>query len=250
MLMNIKPTEQLSMVIPMYNEEENVEPLVTEIIEALADHSDFELIIVDDGSKDGTAQILQQLMAKYSQLRVVRHSTNLGQSVGIVSGVKAATKPWIITLDGDGQNDPKDAMQLAQTAQANMQEAMPLLVAGNRVNRKDSGWKKFGSKFANTIRRRFLKDDCPDTGCGIKLFQREVFLTLPHFNHCHRFLPALFKRAGGQIINVPVNHRPRTRGQSKYSNLGRLWVGISDLLGVAWLIRRPCISEIENDSFN
>jgi dolichol-phosphate mannosyltransferase len=248
--MNVKPTEQLSMVIPMYNEEENVEPLVTEVFDTLAAHPDFELIIVDDGSQDGTQQKLKELMSKYSNLCVVRHRRNLGQSVGIFSGVKAATKSWIITLDGDGQNDPKDAMQLAQAAEANIKLNQPLLVAGNRVNRKDSGWKKFGSKFANSIRRRFLKDDCPDTGCGIKLFQRDVFLTLPHFNHCHRFLPALFKRAGGCIINVPVNHRPRTRGQSKYDNLGRLWVGITDLLGVAWLIRRPCISEVENESFN
>ena len=178
-------------------------------------------------------------------MRVLRHKRNLGQSVGVFSGVQAATKPWIVTLDGDGQNDPKDAIKLAQAAENNMKIDKPLLVAGNRVNRKDSGWKKFGSKFANSIRRWFLKDDCPDTGCGIKLFQRDVFLTLPHFNHLHRFLPALFKRAGGCIINVPVNHRPRTRGQSKYGNLGRLWVGITDLLGVAWLIRRPCNSEIE-----
>jgi dolichol-phosphate mannosyltransferase len=205
---------------------------------------------VDDGSQDTTLHKLEELMHKYSQLRVLRHCRNLGQSVGIVSGVRGAAKSWIITLDGDGQNDPKDAMQLIQAAETNINIDKPLLVAGHRVNRKDSGWKKFGSKFANAIRQWCLKDDCPDTGCGIKLFQRDVFLTLPHFNHCHRFLPALFKRAGGTIINVPVNHRPRMRGKSKYGNLGRLWVGIADLLGVAWLIRRPCVSEIENAPFN
>jgi len=246
-LMQTKPTEQLSIVIPMYNEEENVIPLINEVRQTLTQHPDFEIIVVDDGSQDATFQKLQQLTETHPQLRVIRHSRNLGQSVGIFSGIQAAAKPWIMTLDGDGQNDPKDIMQLVKVAEKNLSFNKPLLMAGHRVNRKDSSWKKFGSKFANSIRRCFLKDNCPDTGCGIKLLQRDLFLTLPHFNHFHRFLPALWKRAGGQVINVPVNHRPRTHGQSKYGNMARLKVGIIDLLGVAWLMRRPCVSELEND---
>jgi dolichol-phosphate mannosyltransferase len=245
--MQMKPTEQLSIVIPMYNEAENVTPLINEVGQALAKHPDFEIIVVDDGSRDRTWQKLTELTKIHSQLRILRHKRNLGQSVGIFSGILAATKPWIMTLDGDGQNDPKDIMLLVKSAEENMSNK-PLLIAGHRVNRKDSGWKKFGSKFANSIRRGFLKDNCPDTGCGIKLLQKDLFLTLPHFNHCHRFLPALWKRAGGQVINVPVNHRPRTRGKSKYGNIARLKVGIIDLLGVAWLMRRPCVSELENDT--
>ena len=246
-MQQIKPSQQLSVVIPMFNEEGNVETLVEEVNQALANHSDFEIIAVDDGSQDTTLQELNRLTATNLHLRVLRHRRNLGQSVAIFSGVCAATKTWVVTLDGDRQNNPKDIMKLIEVAENNMLDK-PLLIAGCRVNRKDSDWKKFGSKFANCIRSRCLKDHCPDSGCGIKLFQKKAFLILPHFNHLHRYLPALFQRAGGKVINVSVSHRPRTSGNSKYGNIRRLKVGIVDLFGVAWLIRRPCHSELENDT--
>lgn len=239
------PTEALSVIVPMYNEAGNAEPLVREIADALKQHPNFEIVVVDDGSSDSTLNELTEAQKTIPQLKIVKHKTNFGQSVGVVSGARAAQNPWIATLDGDGQNDPADLPNLAETAAKNMPTNHRLVVAGHRVNRKDTGWKRFGSKFANSIRIKFLNDDCPDTGCGIKLFHRDTFLTLPHFNHLHRYLPALFKRAGGTIINVPVNHRPRTCGSSKYGNWGRLKVGIADLIGVAWLIRRPCQPELD-----
>lgn len=245
------PLQQLSVVIPMYNETENTAPLLREIAQALKDHPDYEIIVVDDGSTDGTLEALQSLKQEIPALRIVRHRHNSGQSVGILSGVRAATKAWIATLDGDGQNDPADIPNLAKEGAKAFEPMknsnMPLLIAGHRIDRKDSGWKLFGSRFANAIRRRFLRDSCPDTGCGLKIFRRESFLMLPHFNHLHRYLPALFLRAGGTVINVPVGHRPRTRGVSKYGNMGRLKVGITDILGVAWLIRRPCLPELDDD---
>jgi dolichol-phosphate mannosyltransferase len=231
----------------MYNEAGNVIPLLNEIYSALNTHPQFEIIVVDDGSKDGTSTELQQAKQQIPVLRVIKHGSNRGQSVGVVSGVRAAKFPWVITLDGDGQNNPQDILALAKVAEENLNKTQHLLIAGHRTDRKDTGWKKFGSRFANTIRQKLLNDNCPDSGCGVKLFLRDDFLLIPHFNHLHRFLPALFKRAGATIINVPVGHRQRVRGQSKYGNWGRLKVGIIDLFGVAWLIRRPCLSERENE---
>jgi len=246
--MQIKPSQQLSVVIPMFNEEENAEPLVLEVYAALAKHPDFEIIVVDDGSKDATYAKLSELAKNIPQLRPIQHNSNFGQSAGLVSGIRMATKPWIVTLDGDGQNDPADIPKLIQVAESNNTTNSGLLLAGHRVNRKDTNWKKFGSRFANKIRHWFLRDGCPDTGCGIKMFSRDMFLSLPHFKHMHRYLPALFKRMNAQVINVPVNHRLRTRGKSKYGNWGRLKVGIVDLFGVAWLIRRIIIPELKNDN--
>lgn len=240
------PEQAVSVVVPMFNEAGNAAPLVREIHESLKNHPNFEIVVVDDGSTDTTLNELKNTQKEIRELKIVKHKINLGQSVGVLSGIRAASNPWIATLDGDGQNDPADIPNLIKCAMANMPANARLLVAGHRVNRKDTGWKKFGSKFANYIRARFLKDDCPDTGCGIKLFHRQTFLTLPHFNHLHRYLPALFKRAGGNIVNIPVNHRPRTCGESKYGNWGRLKVGIMDLMGVAWLIRRPCQPQVED----
>jgi len=254
--MKTTPLQQLSVVIPMYNEADNVAPLLQEVQNALKNHPDYEVIVVNDGSSDNTQATLKSLQKEFPALRVLKHRRNLGQSVGVVTGVRAATKAWIVTMDGDGQNDPTDILKLAEEGAKALaaddvdtikNKKIPLLIAGHRTDRKDSGWKRFGSRFANSIRRRFLKDNCPDTGCGLKLFPRETFLMIPHFNHLHRYLPALFLRAGGQVINVPVGHRPRTRGQSKYGNMGRLKVGITDLFGVAWLIRRPCLPELDDD---
>ncbi len=234
---------QLSVVVPVHNEEDNVAPLIGEILAALRGRIAFEIVYVDDTSRDATLQRLRDLQATTPELRVVRHVTNAGQSTAVRNGVKAARAPWIATLDGDGQNDPADIPNLLAKRDA----AAPgvKLFAGWRVNRRDSGSKRWASKFANAIRSRMLRDATPDTGCGIKLFEREAFLDLPYFDHMHRYLPALMQRAGWQTVSVPVNHRHRTAGVSKYNNLGRALVGIKDLFGVAWLIQRSRRTAVE-----
>ena len=242
------PSPQLSVVVPVFNERDNVAPLIHEITAALrgrapADGGDFEIVYVDDHSKDDTLAVLQQLKTEVPELRVVHHVTQSGQSTAIRNGVKAARGAWIATLDGDGQNDPADIPQLiAERAKAAPEVK---LFAGWRVNRQDSGSKRWASKWANAIRSRMLRDDTPDTGCGIKLFEREAFLDLPHFNHMHRYLPALMQRAGWKTVSVPVHHRHRTAGVSKYNNLNRALVGISDLRGVAWLIKRGKVTRVQ-----
>lgn len=233
------PIDGVSVVIAVFNEKDNIEPLILEVLDALKGISASEIIVVDDGSTDGAREILRELSARYPRLHLVMHKRNYGQSTAITNGVRHATFPWVVTLDGDGQNDPKDFNKLfAKITEANANN--PLLVAGIRVNRNDNWLKRQSSKIANALRQALLKDDCPDSACGLKLFKKQIFLELPHFNHIHRFLPALFKRAQGQIINVPVNHRPRTRGVSKYGTMNRLWVGIVDLFGVMWLLHRAC----------
>ncbi|HMT37093.1 MAG TPA: glycosyltransferase family 2 protein [Thermomonas sp.] len=236
-------TPQLSVVVPVHNEEDNVAPLVGEIVAALRGHVDFEIVYVDDTSKDATLQRLRELQATVPELRVIRHLSNAGQSTAVRNGVKAARAPWIATLDGDGQNDPADIPKLL--AQRGAATADTKLFAGWRVNRQDSGSKRWASKFANGIRSRMLRDATPDTGCGIKLFERAAFLDLPYFDHMHRYLPALMQRAGWQTVSVPVNHRHRTAGVSKYNNLGRAIVGIKDLFGVSWLIQRSRRTAVE-----
>src|SRR5690606_11160679 len=233
----------LSVVVPVFNEEGNVAPLVGEIVSALRGRVDFEIVYVDDASKDGTVARLQSLTADVPELRVVRHLRQAGQSTAIRNGVKAARGAWVATLDGDGQNDPADIPKLLdERARA---DGDIKLFAGWRVERKDSGSKRWASKLANAIRSRMLRDATPDTGCGIKLFERAAFLELPHFDHMHRYLPALMQRAGYRTVSVPVNHRHRGTGVSKYNNLQRALVGISDLRGVAWLIRRGKVVEME-----
>ena len=177
------------------------------------------------------------------ELRIVRHLANGGQSTATRNGVKAARGAWIATLDGDGQNDPADIPKLLAERDRAARDVK--LFAGWRVERKDSGSKRWASKWANAIRSRMLRDATPDTGCGIKLFEREAFLDLPYFNHMHRYLPALMQRAGYRSVSVPVNHRHRSSGVSKYNNLNRALVGISDLRGVAWLIRRGKVTGVE-----
>ena len=236
-------TPQLSVVVPVHNEEDNVAPLVGEIVAALRGRIDFEIVYVDDTSKDGTLARLRELQTTVPELRVIRHLSYAGQSTAVRNGVKAARAPWIATLDGDGQNDPADIPNLL--AQRDAGDAQTKLYAGWRVNRQDSGSKRWASKWANAIRSRMLRDDTPDTGCGIKLFEREAFLDLPYFDHMHRYLPALMQRAGWQSVSVPVNHRHRTAGVSKYNNLGRALVGIKDLFGVSWLIQRSRRTAVE-----
>ncbi|MEO5629100.1 MAG: glycosyltransferase family 2 protein [Thermomonas sp.] len=234
---------QLSVVVPVHNEEDNVAPLVGEIVIALRGLLAFEIVYVDDTSRDDTLHRLQELQASTPELRVLRHVTNAGQSTAVRNGVKAARGAWIATLDGDGQNDPADIPKLLAQRDAAAPEVK--LFAGWRVNRQDSGSKRWASKWANAIRSRMLRDDTPDTGCGIKLFEREAFLDLPYFDHMHRYLPALMQRAGWQTVSVPVNHRHRTAGVSKYNNLNRALAGIRDLRGMAWLILRSRRTAVE-----
>ena len=226
----------LSVVVPVYNEQDNVAPLVGEIVAALRGSVDFEIVYVDDDSTDATLARLQALKAEVPELRIVRHLANGGQSTATRNGVKAARGAWIATLDGDGQNDPADIPKLLAERERAPKDVK--LFAGWRVDRKDSGSKRWASKWANAIRSRMLRDATPDTGCGIKLFEREAFLDLPYFDHMHRYLPALMQRAGWKTVSVPVNHRHRGSGVSKYNNLNRALVGIADLRGVAWLNRR------------
>lgn len=227
---------ELSVVVPVFNERDNIPPLLAEIAAALRGQIGFEIVYVDDASTDDSLAVLKQAKSTYPELRVIRHLAQSGQSTAIRNGVKAARGAWIATLDGDGQNDPADIPKLlAMRVQA---AAATRLFAGWRVERKDSASKRFGSRFANGLRRRLLRDDTPDTGCGIKLFERAAFLDLPYFDHMHRYLPALMQRAGWQVVSVPVNHRPRSAGLSKYNNLDRALVGIADLRGVGWLIKR------------
>jgi dolichol-phosphate mannosyltransferase len=234
----VKP--QISVVVPVFNEQDNIAPLVHEIVAALRNVIPFEIIYIDDCSKDNSSAVLKQLQLEIPELRAFSHTKQSGQSTAIRSGIKHATGEWIATLDGDGQNDPADIPKLI--AARDKADPQVKLFAGWRVNRKDTGSKRWASKIANAIRSRLLRDETPDTGCGIKLFEREVFLDLPYFDHMHRYLPALVKRAGFQSISVPVNHRERSTGVSKYNNLGRAWVGISDLRGVGWLIKRSKIT--------
>ncbi len=226
----------LSVVIPAHNERDNIGPLVAEVVAALAPVLAFEIIVVDDRSRDDTRAVLAALAAREPRLRVFGHDAQGGQSLAIRNGVKQARAPWIATLDGDGQNDPADLPALLAARDAASPEVK--LFAGWRVHRRDTASKRLASRLANAIRSRLLRDATPDTGCGIKLFEREAFLDLPYFDHMHRYLPALVQRAGFRTVSVPVNHRERGAGSSNYTNLGRAWVGLADLRGVAWLIRR------------
>lgn len=226
----------LSVVVPVFNERDNIPPLLAEIAAALRGRAEFEIVYVDDASKDDSLDVLTRAKADYPELRVIRHVSQSGQSTAIRNGVKAARGAWIATLDGDGQNDPADIPKLL--AMRTESAAAIKLFAGWRIDRKDSGSKRWASRWANAIRSRLLHDDTPDTGCGIKLFERAAFLDLPYFDHMHRYLPALMQRAGWKVLSVPVNHRSRGAGVSKYNNLNRALVGIADLRGVGWLIKR------------
>lgn len=242
--MDLNPTLDLSVVVPVHNERDNVAPLVREIEAALAPLAlAFEIVYVDDHSRDDTLAQLRALKAAHPRLRVLHHRTQSGQSTALRTGIKAARGRWIATLDGDGQNDPADIPKLLAARDAGSPKIK--LYAGWRVQRRDSGSKRWASRIANAIRSRLLRDETPDTGCGLKLFERAVFLDLPYFDHMHRYLPALVKRAGWQSVSVPVNHRERTAGKSKYGNLGRAWVGLKDLRGVAWLIQRSKLTVVD-----
>lgn len=229
---------ELSVVVPVRNEQDNILPLIAEIRAALDGRLDYEVVYVDDGSTDATAERLAAAQRDFPRLRVLTHARSCGQSAALASGVRAARGAWIATLDGDGQNDPADIPKLWAVVHAADRPGDLQLVAGWRRRRQDSWLKRLSSRIANGVRARLLNDATPDTGCGLKLFPRAVFLELPYFDHMHRFLPALVQRNGGRSVSVEVNHRPRTRGASKYGVHNRLWVGIVDLLGVMWLQRR------------
>jgi dolichol-phosphate mannosyltransferase len=228
----------LSIVVPVRNESENVLPLVEEIHAALEGGPAFEVIYVDDGSDDETAARLGEAAARFPAFRAVTHAASCGQSAAIWTGVQAAQGTWIVTLDGDGQNDPADIPRLTGIALAGEAGGSLHMVAGIRRKREDTWLRRMSSRVANGVRQALLKDGVTDSGCGLKVIRRDAFLAMPFFDHMHRFLPALIIRGGGVLRCVEVNHRPRLRGTSKYGLFDRLWVGITDLLGVAWLQRR------------
>ena len=236
----------LSVVIPVKNEAENIASLTGEIGAALDGLVEYEILYVDDGSSDATAAEISRLAAKTPQVRLLRHTRNCGQSAAIRTGVRAAQAAWIATLDGDGQNDPADIPKLWRLLR-HAPEEPALMIAGCREERRDGRSKRWASAVANAIRGRLLSDRTPDTGCGLKLFPRALFLELPYFDHMHRFLPALVLREGGTVRSVPVNHRPRRSGKSKYGISDRLGVGIVDILGVMWLQRRTTRPRLLND---
>ncbi|MCV6585926.1 MAG: glycosyltransferase family 2 protein [Marinibacterium sp.] len=229
---------KLSIVVPMHNEAENVGPLVREIAEACGDIADKELILVDDGSSDATADLIRAEQHSHPWVRLIQHPTAGGQSAAVHTGVRAAHGAVCCTLDGDLQNPPSEIPGLVAPLMAADAPASLGLVAGQRVKRQDTFAKRYASKFANALRAWMLDDHTRDTGCGLKAFRRDAFLDLPFFNHMHRYLPALFARDGWDIAHVDVSHRARGGGSSKYTNLQRALVGIRDLIGVAWLIRR------------
>lgn len=232
----------LAVVVPMHNEADNVSPLLTEITASLAGGPAYEIIVVDDGSADGTASEVGKFASTSSVARLVQHNTCRGQSTAIVSGVRAAKAPIIVLLDGDMQNDPADIPALLERFANDADRASLGCITGHRVNRRDTWSRRVASRIANFARSRVLGDGTADTGCGLKLIRRSVFMDLPCFDHMHRFLPALVMRAGFRIISIPVNHRPRAHGKSHYNNWRRFWVGVVDLAGVAWLGRRKCIA--------
>jgi len=226
----------VSIVVPVRNEAENVAPLIAEIAAALDGRWPYEIIYVNDGSTDATGERLASARKSRSNLRQLLHATSAGQSAAVRSGVRAARGAIVATLDGDGQNNPAFLPALISAIEDGGEHVG--LAAGQRVGRKDTGFKKFQSRIANSVRNAILHDGTRDTGCGLKAFRREVFLALPYFDGLHRFLPALVRREGYDIAYVDVIDRPRHSGVSNYGFFDRLWIGIMDLAGVWWLIRR------------
>jgi dolichol-phosphate mannosyltransferase len=229
----------LSVIIPAKNEAGNLPTLLEEVRVAVSGER-YEVLVVDDGSTDDTLQVLRDLKdGGFSQLRILQHDRSLGQSTSVYHAAQAAQGQWLATLDGDGQNDPADIPGMLALVRARQGGSNAIqLVAGHRVNRRDTASKRWASRFANGLRSRLLKDSTPDTGCGLKLIERDAFLRLPYFDHMHRFIPALIQRQNGRMVVHPVNHRHRQAGISNYGNLDRALVGILDLFGVWWLIRR------------
>ncbi len=230
---------ELSVVVPVKDEVDNAVPLLMEICTALRGKAGFEVIFVDDASRDGTVDALLSARANVPELRVLRHRKNSGQSRAVRTGVIAAKGRLVATLDGDGQNDPADIPLLLEVWAREEGKAGTLgLVAGQRIKRQDNWIKRISSRVGNGVRQWLLNDGTRDTGCGLKLFARDAFLSLPYFDHIHRFMPAMMLREGYRISHADVRHRPRSHGTSKYGTLDRLLVSLSDLVGVRWLVRR------------
>lgn len=236
--------DRLSVVVPVKDEADNIEPLIREIVAALTGVAIFEIVYIDDGSSDATHERLAAMKQEVRALRVIRHQVGCGQSRAVTTGVFAARHEWIVTLDGDGQNDPADIPRLLAELRNPLHPANLELLIGWRTQRHDAWLRRASSKIANRVRGGLLRDHTPDTGCGLKLFARETFLRLPNFDHMHRFLPALVIRNGGSVVSIPVRHRARAHGVSKYGVRNRLWVGLIDLLGVAWLQRRARLPQL------
>ncbi len=235
---------ELSVVVPVHDEAASIAPLIAEIVAALSGRIEFEIVYVDDGSGDASAEELARARRRHPRLKVLRHRAQCGQSAALGTGIAAARAEWIATLDGDGQNDPADILSLVE-ARDESGDPNLRMIAGVRRKRRDSLYRRLSSRIANAVRRQVLRDATTDTGCGLKLFRREAYLALPAFDHMHRFLPALIKRGGGAVLEVPVGHRPRRAGASHYGMLNRTWIGLVDMLGVAWLQRRIKIPVVE-----
>jgi dolichol-phosphate mannosyltransferase len=232
------PTSEprFAVLVAVFNEADNVATVTEEILQAASPLGAFELIYVDDGSTDATADRLRALRDRNPSIRVLHHDRRCGKTAALVTGVTAARASWVVTMDGDGQDDARDVPRLLEAAWSAGEPAP--LVAGIRTRRRDSWSRRFATRFANGLRQALLHDNCPDTACGLKAFRRDVFLRLPMFEGMHRFLPALFQTYGRPLVCCPVTHRPRLSGVSKYTNFGRAVVGVSDLIGVMWLQRR------------
>jgi dolichol-phosphate mannosyltransferase len=236
---------RIAVVIPAYNEAGNIGRLIEETVAGVPAAILQEVIVVDDASDDGTGDEVKALMPRHKALRYLRHGKRAGQSAALRNGVIASHAPVIVTMDGDGQNDPADIMRLL--AKLGPEGGEPAMVAGIREGRKAKGSRKLASRLANWIRDKVLQDGCPDTGCGLKIYRRADYLALPYFTSMHRYLPAFYLTYGHEIAYEPVNDRPRLKGTSKYTNLGRALIGLYDLVGVSWLRKRTSLPPIAED---
>jgi dolichol-phosphate mannosyltransferase len=237
----------VAVVIPALNEEGNIGRLIEETFQAIPPDALKEVIVIDDGSSDGTGIEIKTLLPAYPKLRYIRHKDRCGQSAAVQTGVLATKCAVIATMDGDGQNDPADIPHLLQRLGAPGTSG-PAFAGGVRTKRRAKGSRRFASRIGNSVRQAILRDNCPDSGCGIKVFWREAYLRLPFFTSMHRFNPALFLIYGHKVEYHPVNDRPRLAGKSNYTNFNRALLGIYDMIGIVWLRRRTRVPHIEEDS--